>query len=152
NRAGEFFLQEQQKLTFDQLQARRKGREQAIDEAKKAIAGINFKEGIASLANAEEVGDYYQYVIDQKVTLARQKSAMLPILDQTTEGNKVSIYNESVHAKYPLLGLRLKNTSGQPLTQGPITVYEEGAYAGDTRVLDLQPGEERLLSYALDQA
>src|SRR5205085_3981957 len=56
-----------------------------------------------------------------------------------------------VHTKYPLLGLRLKNTSGQPLTQGPITVYEGGAYAGDTRVLDLQPNEERLLSYALDQ-
>ena len=52
----------------------------------------------------------------------------------------------------PLLGLRLKNTSKQPLNQGPITVYEEGAYAGDTRILDLQPNEERLLSYALDQA
>ena len=46
----------------------------------------------------------------------------------------------------------LKNSSGQPLNQGPITVYEDGSYAGDTRILDLQPNEERLLSYALDQA
>src|SRR5262249_34470563 len=38
----------------------------------------------------------------------------------------------------------------QPLTQGPITVYDDGVYAGETRTLDLQPGEERLLSYALD--
>jgi hypothetical protein len=45
----------------------------------------------------------------------------------------------------------LKNTSGKPLTQGPITVYDDGAYAGDTRTLDLQPNEERLLSYAIDQ-
>src|SRR5262249_6726165 len=59
--------------------------------------------------------------------------------------------NESTHAKYPLLGLCLKNTSGKPLTQGPITVYDGGNYAGDTRVLDLKPGDERLLSYALDQ-
>jgi hypothetical protein len=77
---------------------------------------------------------------------------MVPILDQTIEGAKVSIFNEAVHAKYPLLGLRLKNTSGQPLTQGPITVYEDGSYAGDTRILDLQPNETRLLSYALDQS
>jgi hypothetical protein len=76
---------------------------------------------------------------------------MLPILDQNIEGTKVSIYNESVQSKYPLLGLRLKNTAKQPLTQGPVAVFEGDSYAGDTRILDLQPDEERLLSYALDQ-
>jgi hypothetical protein len=34
--------------------------------------------------------------------------------------------------------------------QGPVTVYDAGGYAGDSRFADLQPGEERLLSYALD--
>ena len=37
-----------------------------------------------------------------------------------------------------------------PLTQGPMTVFEGSVYAGDTRVLDLQPDEERLVSYAID--
>src|SRR5207248_5173555 len=76
---------------------------------------------------------------------------MLPIMNKAIEGTKVSIYNAAVHGRFPLLGLKLKNTSGQPLTQGPITVYENSTYAGDTRILDLQPNEERLLSYALDQ-
>jgi len=148
------------RLTFEDLQERRRQALQAKDEAKEeakekgpaiaGMAGLDFKEGIDSVAAAAEVGDYYQYVIDQRITLARQKSAMLPILDQHIEGAKVSIYNESVQAKHPLLGLKLKNTSGQPLTQGPITVYDSSTYAGDTRILDLQPGEERLLSYALD--
>jgi hypothetical protein len=145
----------QNRLSFDELQRRRQQEQQARGDAKAkgpVIAGLNFKEGIESVASAEEVGDYYQYIIDQKVTLSRQKSAMLPILDQTIEGAKVSIFNEETHAKFPLLGLRLKNTSGQPLTQGPISVYDKGTYAGDTRILDLQPNEERLLSYALDQS
>jgi hypothetical protein len=34
--------------------------------------------------------------------------------------------------------------------QGPITVFEGASYAGDARVLDIQPNEERLLSYAID--
>jgi len=34
--------------------------------------------------------------------------------------------------------------------QGPITIFEGNTYAGDARVLDLQPNEERLLSYAID--
>jgi hypothetical protein len=142
------------RLSFEELQQRRQEQRAAKDQAKKAgaaITGFNFKEGIASVATAEEIGDYYQYVIDQRISVARQKSAMLPIVDEAISGEKVSIYNEAIQAKYPLLGLRLKNTSGKPLTQGPITVYDEGTYAGDTRILDLQPGEERLLSYALDQ-
>ena len=44
----------------------------------------------------------------------------------------------------------LKNTSGMHLNQGPITVFEGSNYAGDSRILDLQPNEERLLSYAID--
>ena len=146
---------QEKRLTYEELQQRRKELDKKKDDAKKlgaALTGMNFKEGITSVATAEELGDYYQYVIEQKVNLPRQKSAMLPILNQHLDGSKVSIFNEAVHSKYPLLGLRLKNTSGQPLTQGPITVYEDGSYAGDTRILDLQPGEERLLSYALDQA
>jgi hypothetical protein len=140
------------KLTYEQLQQRQKQQEKNKDDAKKVVAGLNFKEGVSSVANAEEVGDYYQYVLDQKINLSRQKSAMLPIMNKAIEGTKVSIYNHAVQSKFPLLGLRLKNTSGQPLTQGPITVYEGQTYAGDTRVLDLQPGEERLLSYAIDQS
>jgi hypothetical protein len=49
-----------------------------------------------------------------------------------------------------LLGLKFKNTSGLHLMQGPITVFEGSAYAGDARVLDVQPNEERLISYAVD--
>jgi hypothetical protein len=89
-------------------------------------------------------------VIDQPVTLNRQKSAMLPIVGKEIEGTRLSIYNESVQAKHPLLGLRFKNTSGAHLNQGPITVFEGSTYAGDTRVLDVQPNEERLLSDAID--
>ena len=103
-----------------------------------------------TVATAAALGDYFQYVIDHPVDLARQKSALLPIVNKDVEGKRVSIYNPAVQAKHPLLGLQFKNTTGMPLTQGPITVFEGSVYAGDTRVLDLQPDEERLVSYAID--
>jgi hypothetical protein len=34
--------------------------------------------------------------------------------------------------------------------QGPVTVFDGGSYAGDARLPDLQPGERRLISYAVD--
>ncbi len=105
---------------------------------------------VQNAATAGALGDFYQYTIDHPVTLPRQKSAMLPVVGKDIEGTRVSIYNVNVQAKHPLLGLRFKNTSGAHLNQGPMTVFEGSVYAGDTRVLDVQPNEERLLSYAID--
>jgi DNA repair exonuclease SbcCD ATPase subunit len=36
------------------------------------------------------------------------------------------------------------------LMQGPVTVFDAGTYAGDARIMDLQPNDERLLTYAVD--
>ncbi|HVX61051.1 MAG TPA: hypothetical protein VHC19_10630 [Pirellulales bacterium] len=106
--------------------------------------------GVAASAQAGEVGELFQYVIDTPVDLPRQQSAMLPIVNDKVEGEKLSIYNPNVQAKHPLNGLRLKNTTDLHLMQGPITVFDGGSYAGDARIEDLQPGSERLISYALD--
>jgi hypothetical protein len=111
---------------------------------------MDLGKSVASAASAGKVGDSFQYVIDKPVSLPRQKSALLPIVTKEVQAERVSIYNERTQAKFPLLGLRFKNTSGLSLMQGPITVFEGSTYAGDARVLDLQPGEERLLSYAID--
>jgi hypothetical protein len=111
---------------------------------------LQLGQGVSSVATASKLGDFFQYVIDKPVSLPRQKSAMLPIVNKDVEGTRVSIYNENTQAKFPLLGLKLKNTSGLHLMQGPITVFEGSNYAGDARILDLQPKEERLISYAVD--
>ena len=141
--------QPQRQAELRALQQRRTAKEDA-KKAGSAIAAMDPREGVEAAASGEAVGDHYQYVIDQRVSLARQKSAMIPIIDRQVTGSKVSIFNESVHRKFPLLGLKFKNASGQHLMQGPLTVYEGGSYAGDARILDMQPDEERLLSYAVD--
>ncbi len=103
-----------------------------------------------SLSQATNVGELFQYEIATPVTLPRQESAMLPIVNESVKGSKVSIYNQQVQAKHPLNGLRLTNSTDLHLMQGPITVFDGGAYAGDARIEDMQPGTERLISYALD--
>ncbi len=116
------------------------------DEAHLAL-GYQFN---AQSAEAGNVGELFQYVIGTPVTLARQKSAMLPIVNESVKGEKVSIYDQSVQAKHPLNGLRLVNSTSLHLMQGPVTVFDGGVYAGDAKIDDLPPGAERLISYALD--
>ena len=108
------------------------------------------EESVGAAAMAQEKGEQFEYRIDQPVTLAKHQSALLPIISQTLQGQKVSLYNQTVNAKYPLNGYRLKNTSALHLMQGPITLFDSGTYAGDARIEDLAPGQDRLISYALD--
>jgi hypothetical protein len=114
------------------------------------LDNLDLHRGVSSVASATKLGDFFQYAIEHPVTLPRQKSALLPIINKDVEGTRVSIYNESVQAKFPLLGLRFKNTSGAHLMQGPITVFEKNNYAGDAQINDLQPNEETYISYAVD--
>ncbi len=118
--------------------------------AKTKLDDLDLHQGVSSIASATKLGDYFQYAIEHPVTLPRQKSALLPILNKDVEGTRVSIYNEGVQAKFPLLGLRFKNTSGVHLMQGPMTVYEKNNYAGDAQIRDLEPNEETYVSYAID--
>lgn len=111
---------------------------------------LALEQGVAAAAQATELGEFFEYAISTPVSLARQKSAMLPIVNEAVEGTKVSIYNQRVHVKHPLYGFRLRNATALHLSQGPMTVFDGGVYAGDARLEDLPPGQERLLSYAMD--
>jgi hypothetical protein len=128
------------------------GEDAAFRERLKAEMETKMRLGdsVASAASATKLGNFFQYLIEKPVQLARQKSALLPIVAKDVEGKRVSIYNERTHAKFPLLGMQLKNTSGAHLMQGPITVFEGSVYGGDAKIADLQPNEERLISYAVD--
>lgn len=108
--------------------------------------------GVQSVAAAQEAGELFEYVIQTPVSIARQNSAMLPIVNEEVAGEKVSIYNPSTHAKYPLNGLLLENTTDLHLMQGPVTLFDGSVYAGDAKLPDLKSKEKRLLAYALDLA
>ena len=106
--------------------------------------------GVASAAQASRAGEFFQYQIAAPVTIPRRGSAMLPIVGQNIEGRRVAIYNPAAHPVHPFNGLELKNTTGLSLMAGPITVFEEGTYAGDAQVDFLPSQGERLISYSLD--
>ena len=113
------------------------------------LSDMDMAASVQSIASAAKMGALFKYTIGN-VTLPRQKSAMLPIITDTVALERISIYNASVLEKYPLTGVRLKNTTGKHLLQGPVTVLDGNNYAGDARIDDVPPGQERLLSYGID--
>jgi hypothetical protein len=113
------------------------------------LSAMDVTSSVASIASAAKVGELFQYTVGN-VSLPRQRSAMLPIITDDIEVEKLSIYNQNVLPKNPLNGARVKNTTDKHLLQGPITVLEGSTYSGDARIDNLPPGQERLLSYGID--
>lgn len=145
-------------LTYDEFQNRRnidnakKPNQQQVNEAAQVgglIADVDPKLIEAALA-ASELGNPTRFAIEEKIKLPRQQSAMIPLFDLAMETEQVSIYNARVQPKHPLNGLRIKNPTKQSLMQGPITIISDEQYVGEARITDLQPGEQRFLSYAVD--
>lgn len=107
-------------------------------------------DAVSTAAVGGNAGELFSFTIKAAVSLARQQSAMLPIVSAPIKARKVSIYNPSVMPKHPLHGAWISNTTGMKLPAGPVTVFDEKMYAGDARLGSLGEKDKRLISYALD--
>ena len=100
-------------------------------------------------AEGKEVGDFFQYDLVERISLAKNQSALVPILNAPVEADKVTMWNQSEGA---LRALWLKNTSGQTLDAGTFNIIDSGTFAGEGIFTTIHPDERRLLSYAADTA
>ena len=101
-------------------------------------------------AYGQDLGDLFQYNLKQKVTVLKNHSALVPIINSHIRAEKVTLWNGS--SERPLRALWITNSSGLTLDGGAFNVIEDNAFAGEGLIDPLKPEERRLLSYAVDQA
>lgn len=114
-----------------------------------SISAKQLLEQQANVSNTER-GELFEYAIDQPVSLKRGEASMIPIVSQAIEGEKFSIFDTRDSNWHAVNGLRITNSTKLHLAGGPLTIYEDGTYAGDAQITDIAPGENRLISYSLD--
>src|SRR5205085_10030533 len=98
------------------------------------------------------IGDLFEYEIEHPVTIKRNQSALVPIVQRGFEGRPVLLYNKQARADNPMRCVELKNTTGLTLEGGPVTVLEGGSYVGEAMLETTKPGEQRLVPYAVELA
>ena len=94
--------------------------------------------------------DFFEYALTQPVTIHKNQSAMVPILQQELPATHVTVWSDT-HPT-PLRAISLENTSKLTLDSGSFSIFESGEFAGEGLLDPIHPGEKRLLSYAVDQA
>ena len=98
----------------------------------------------------EERGALFQYRVTHPVSVARGQSAMVPIVGQRLEARKELLYNGQKLPKHPVASLRLRNETGLTLERGPVTVLEQGDYAGEAVLPFTRAGGELIVPYAVE--
>jgi hypothetical protein len=99
---------------------------------------------------AQAMGELFSYQVRDPITIHRNQSALIPILSDAVDAERVSIWSPAARGAHPLRAVWVTNSTGLTLDGGSFSVIDGQAFAGEGLVNPLKPGERRLLSYASD--
>jgi hypothetical protein len=99
--------------------------------------------------SAADLGDLFEYRLADPVTIRRNQSALVPILQTAVAVERLTLWNEQMGLR-PRRAVWLRNTSSLTLDAGSLSIVEAGAFAGEGLVDALKPNERRLVTYAAD--
>jgi hypothetical protein len=94
--------------------------------------------------------DYFAYNLTEPITIRKNESALVPILQTKIDAERVTLWSRQQAA--PLRALWITNTSKLTLDRGSFSIVEDGNFGGEGLLDPIHPDEKRLLSYAVDQA
>jgi len=105
---------------------------------------------IAPQTSNSAFDDFFQYSLTDPITIRKNESAMVPILQAKLPVERVTLWS----ASHPvaLRALWITNSSTLTLDRGSFSIVEDGSFGGEGLLDPIHPGEKRLLSYAADQA
>jgi len=115
--------------------------EEAVEEA---------REESEPVAEGNALGDLFEYKLKERVTIRKNQSALVPILQTDIAAERVSLWSESLGVVRPLRALWVNNAGSLTLDGGSFSVVDSNTFAGEGLVEAIKPGERRLLSYATD--
>jgi hypothetical protein len=117
---------------------------------KPAMSPEEARQQLQAAALGRDLGDLFEYHVKGAVTIHKNQSALVPIIQSNVEAEKVSLWNPSLGTGRPLRALWLTNSSPLTLDGGSFSVLEDETFAGEGLMDPLKAGEKRLLSYAAD--
>jgi hypothetical protein len=123
----------------------------AVETTDSSVAGVRSAVSKQHVeAEGKDLGDYFEYNLKQKITIGKNQSALVPILQAHIDAEKVSIWEEG--SKEIRRALWITNSSEQTLDSGTFNILDGDAFGGEGVLDTIHPAERRLISYAPDTA
>ncbi|MEM7183247.1 MAG: hypothetical protein AAF518_20210 [Spirochaetota bacterium] len=105
------------------------------------------KEGQIITSAKEET---FEYKFQEPVSVGRGQSAMIPLFSEELKYKKELIFNEEKYSSHPVFVIRFSNSTGYVLEAGPVTIFDNLNYSGESIIKISPDGTGSVLSYAVD--
>jgi len=106
-------------------------------------------------AASKEAATQVTFRVPYPVSVDSGQSLLVPVIDREVPAQRLALYQPATHDRHPLASVRLINDGETGLPPGVLTLYDKGetgaGYVGDAQLSTLPTGDERLVSFALDQ-
>ncbi|MDR1866905.1 MAG: hypothetical protein LBQ77_01395 [Treponema sp.] len=110
--------------------------------------------GTVDTTSGRQAGEQFEFTIKRPVTIARQQSAMVPLVEGTIKAEKSLVFSGTKandgSTVNPSISAEIINTIGMKLPAGPITVYDGGNYSGDALIEFFPEQVKRIISWGDD--
>ena len=108
-------------------------------------------------AESTEAATQVMFRFPEPVTVASGHSLLVPVVSREIPVDRISLYQRATHPQHPLATVDLSNDGESGLPPGILTLYERSSdtgvvsFVGDARLGAFPAGEDRLVSFAVDE-
>ncbi len=105
---------------------------------------------VAAAVARETAGEYVRHVVETPVTVESGRAALVPILDEEMEAGDVLVHDERRYSSGLLCAVVLDNTLGCALEGGPVCIYRDGVYVGESMLEGVAASHTAILPYGVE--
>ena len=105
---------------------------------------------LANVAKADgvESGALFRYSLKNPIDLRARGSALVPFLQEQIAARRIAYFDRP--GEPARSAVSLKNLTKQTLPAGPISIFSDGGFAGESGLDRMKPTESRILRYGFD--
>jgi hypothetical protein len=108
--------------------------------------------GSSSNDSETNFADLFLFEIEAPVSASRGSSAMVPMFCKPIHAARCLVYDYCLERTLPLAALYMRNDTGAVIENGVVSVTEDGNFVGESIIVNLRPGEEHYITYAVENA
>ena len=122
----------------------------AEEAAPAPVTGADLERNARTLVQGVQAGALFRYDIGAPVTVMDRESALVNIVNGRVKGEDALLFRVGIDSQSPYRVARFTNSTGLVLERGPIAIYREGAFLGETVATRIDPSAVAYVPYALE--
>ena len=134
----------------------RMANQDAANEMVAPAAAFMAPGNFAAVPETSDVSAQIYFHFPHPVSVDQGGSITLPIIQREIPARTMALFQPATHPRHPLSAIKLANQGEVSLPPGLVTFYDRDpqsglSFGGDAQMATLPAGDERILTFALDQ-